>query len=107
MTFEANDIGINAAYCANSSFEAIGSQGHDLSPSGTSQIGVLVGNSQNCTFSALGMGGSYLGASFRVLGAASNILFDACLAGNAYLGGITWDIQSSNSIMQLACMSLQ
>jgi Bacterial Ig-like domain (group 3)/Pectate lyase superfamily protein/Domain of unknown function (DUF4214) len=89
LSMEANDIFINALDCINSSFEGIGIDGTTNAPSGQSQVGVFVGASNGCTFSAIGMGGSYSNAAAQVSSTASNLLFDACSASNG-LGGGTW-----------------
>jgi hypothetical protein len=90
---EANDIAINAKDCINSSFEAIGAQGSTNAPSGLSQVGLNVGACQGCTFSAIGMGGSYTNTAVVVSSASSNLLFDACSGSNGVVVG-AWDVQS-------------
>src|SRR5262249_4531928 len=103
ISMEACDTFINAADCINSSFEGIGTQGSTNAPSGQSQTGLVVGNSQNCTFSAIGMGGTYSNAAVLVSSTASNLLFDGSSAWNG-LGGMSWNIQTgAANVSLLAC----
>jgi hypothetical protein len=92
-SMEANDTFIRVVALTSSIVAGIGGQGSTGSPSGQSQLGIYDTGSNDVTYLAVSMGGTFSQAAIRIANGTAKASFWNCAPANSVATGKTWDVQ--------------